>query len=408
MIGQSKIGLLFSFGAAAALAGPVTTVPWDGHPGAVSFTYDDARQSQLPNLIPQLDSLKLHATFFVASTGTGGNFEQKKPDWIKVAQRGNEIANHTRAHVNVPADPQAAAIVTDFAAYLRGLDTSIQATSFAYPNCNVNGKAGVGGENFIARGCGNSNNKWDAQPSDWMNVAGLILTPTGGESGGLAALNTAKTGNSWTVMLTHEVAANPDIYSITPQTNLKLLTTAIADQLWIETYSVIGAYYRAHFTMDAVTPATTATGWTLAWTSPHPKMPKSVKLRVKLAPATFGTDVVVQQGGAAIAPESDGSYVIDFMKLSMSVLKKTAALKSRAFFPAKLTASVARNGITFRGVIGDPEATVVDVRGKEVFRGRVSGGLVPLGRDRLQGILFLILSDRASGTSVRAMVNATR
>lgn len=408
MIERYRMALLLSSAVAAAFAGPVTTVPWNGHPGAVSFTYDDARTSQLPNLLPQLDSLKLKATFFVASAGTGGDFEQRKPDWIKVAQKGHEIANHTRNHGNVPADPAAAAIITDMAAYLRGLDTSIQATSFAYPNCNVNGKAGVGGESFIARGCGGSKNPWDTQPSDWMNVVGLILTPGGGESGGLAALNAAKTGNSWTVMLSHEVRANPDAYSVTPETNLKLLKAAIDGQLWIDTYSTVGAYYRAHFAMDAVVPAATAAGWTLAWTSPHPKMPKSVKLRVKLASATFGTDIVVQQGGAAIAPEADGSYVIDFMRLSMTVLKRTSALRSRAFFPAVLSAYAARDGIAFRGVIGEPEATVLDVRGKELFRGRVSGGSIPLHEARLQGILFLILRDRASGSSVRAMINATR
>lgn len=407
MPGRTRIALSVLAGAAAAVAGPVTTVPWNGHTGAVSFTYDDARTSQLPNLLPQLDSLKLKATFFVASTGTGGDFEQRKSDWIKVAQRGHEVTNHTRNHVNVPADPSAAAIITDMADYLRGLDPSIQSVTFAYPNCNVNGKTGVGGENFMARGCGDAHFSWNTQPSDWMNIVALLLTPTS-ETAGLNSLNAAKSGDTWAPMLTHDVKASPDQYSITPQTNLKLLQTAISNGLWIDTYSTVGAYYRAHFTMDAATATSTADGWSMTWTSPHPKMPKSVPLRVKLASATFGSAFTVQQKGVTIAPESDGSYIIDFMKLSLNVLKQTSGVRSGAFLPSRLEARASRDGIAFEGVVGEPEAIVSDIRGSVLFRGKASNRMVPLPPERMRGVLFLTLVDRISGRSVRAMVDAVR
>jgi hypothetical protein len=51
--------------APAATAAPVTTVPWNGYTGAASFTYDDARNSQIPGLVNQLDSVGVKATFFV-------------------------------------------------------------------------------------------------------------------------------------------------------------------------------------------------------------------------------------------------------------------------------------------------------------------------------------------------------
>lgn len=392
---------------ASAFAGPVTTVPWNGHTGAVSFTYDDARTSQLPILIPQLDSLKLKATFFIASTGTGGDFEQKKADWLKVAQKGHELANHTRAHVNVPADPDAAAIISDMAKYMRGLDPSIQAVTFAYPNCNVNGKTGVGSESFMARGCGDQKYAWNTQPSDWMNLPALLLTPTS-EAAGVSSLNSAKSGNTWAPMLSHDVKASPDQYSITPQTNLKLLQTAMTNALWIDTYATVGAYYRAHFTMDAATATATSNGWSLAWTSPHPKLPKSVMLRVKLAEATFGTGYTVQQGGVTIPAESDGAYVIDFMKLSMNVLKAGTAVKSGAFLPSRLRAQATRAGIEYSGVVGEPVATVADIRGATLFHGKAVQGLVPLGPELMRGILFLTLADPITGKSVRALVNAAR
>ncbi len=403
----ARIALLPLLGSIALFAGPVTTVPWNGHTGAVSFTYDDARSSQIPNLLPQLDALKIKATFFIAVTGTGGDFEAKKSAWIQVAQNGHELANHTKAHVNVPADPNAAGIIAEMAAYLRDLDRDVESVTFAYPNCNVNGKAGVGSEDFVGRGCGQTSYAWGAQPSDWMDIQGLILNPTNVGTA-ISMLNTAKSGNGWVTTIVHDVKEDPDAYSLTPADNKKMLDAAVANGLWIDTYQNIAAYFRAHFTMDAAITVPTDAGWSLAWTSPHPKMPKSVKLRLKLASATFGKSFTVQQAGTTITAESDGSYVIDFMKLSLKVFPGTTGIKSRTILPAGIAARAARNGIQFDGVVGEVEARVVDVHGHILFQGPVSNRQVPLHRDQLQGLLFLTLLDRATGASVHALVNATR
>lgn len=390
-----------------ASAGPVTTVPWNGKPGAVTFTYDDSRTSQIPNLLPQLDELKVKATFFISVTGTGGDFEPKKAQWIQHARNGHELANHTKAHVNTPADPNAAPVIAEMAAYLRGLDPTIESVTFAYPNCGVNGKTGVGSENFIARSCGGARYAWGTQPSDWMNINGIILGP-GSANSAITALNTARTSNSWQVLLSHDVKENPDIYSVTPGDNKRMLDAAISAGLWIETFQTVGAYYRAHFVMDAVEPTTTSTGWRMTWTSPHPKLPRSVKLRVMLAAAPFGSSITIQQGGVTIPPESDGAYVIDFIKLSLDVFNQPLFAQGRVFLPVRLTARADFDGIVYDGALGEVNAVVTDIRGNVLFRGRVSGGRVPLEKDLLQGILFLTLSDRAGGPSVRAMFNATQ
>ena len=397
--------LMVAFGPAAVLAGPVTTVPWNGKPGAVSFTYDDARPSQITTLFPQLDELKIKATFFIAVTGAGGNFEAKKPEWTQHAKNGHEMANHVKNHANVPADPAAAPIIAEMATYLRAVDPTVEGVTFAYPNCNVNGKTGVGSENFIARSCGGARYAWGTQPADWMNVNGMIL---GTSSAAITGINSAKSGNSWQVLLTHEVKENPTSLDMSPAENKKMLDAAVAAGVWIETFQTVGAYYRAHFAMDEATATATASGWSMAWTSPHPKLPKVVKLRVKLDPATFGSSFTVRQGGAVIPAETDGSYVIDFMKLALTVDKGITGVASRLPKAGKLGARPQRNGIAFDGVSGEVEAVVSDIRGAVVFRGRVHGGLVPLREADSRGLLFLTLMDRAAGTSVRAMVNAAR
>ena len=51
---------------AVVSAGPVTTVPWDGHKGAVTFTFDDGCPTHLTNVIPALVKRGIPGTFFVS------------------------------------------------------------------------------------------------------------------------------------------------------------------------------------------------------------------------------------------------------------------------------------------------------------------------------------------------------
>lgn len=309
---------LLALAATATLAGPVTTVAWNGYTGAASFGYDDGRGSQLTNLMPQLDNLGIKATFFLANNMY--TFPSQKSDWIAVAKKGHEIANHSGNH-NAPTP----ANVADMAKILRGMDPSIEAVTYAYPNCTVTSDGDA--EAFLSRGCqfGSSQTRysWGTEPN-WKDILGLCVQPNTA-SAVTTFIDGAKSGNSWAVIFSHDVIASPDQYSVTPADNLTILNKAVSDKLWIATYQEVGAYYRAHFTMDAVT-ASGSGPWKLTWTSPNPKMPKSVMLKVKLASATFGDAPTVTQGGAAIAPNSDGSYTIDFMKLSMNVAPKGTSI----------------------------------------------------------------------------------
>ena len=47
--------LALTFGLAGyTMATPIKTIPWNGHVGAVSFTFDDALENQVKNLKPIL------------------------------------------------------------------------------------------------------------------------------------------------------------------------------------------------------------------------------------------------------------------------------------------------------------------------------------------------------------------
>jgi peptidoglycan/xylan/chitin deacetylase (PgdA/CDA1 family) len=307
-----------------ASAAPITTVPWNGKTGAVSFTYDDARTSQIPNLIPQLDSLGIKATFFISIQNIG-DFNARRAAWIQASRKGHELTNHTYAHANVNGSDGAAVttMIKTMADTLRAVDPSIQSVTFAYPNCNLTtnatAKNGIDAENFMARGCANPTLNWGTQPTDWMNIQGEILGPTSASTA-VTRINTAKTNNRWYITILHDVGENPDQYSMTPANNLTMLTAAVSAGVWIDTYSTIGAYYRAHFTVDTAKAVAQGTGsWKIQWVSPHAKMPKSVPLRVKLDSTVALGLVWVTQGDTTITRQPDGTYVIDFMKLQLTV-----------------------------------------------------------------------------------------
>jgi peptidoglycan/xylan/chitin deacetylase (PgdA/CDA1 family) len=330
--------------ASIAFAGPITTVPWNGYTGAVSLTYDDGRPSQLSNLIPTLDQSTystIKVTFFLA--GSIYTWPSQKTSWIPVAAKGHELANHTQDH-STPTSTN----VTQMASALRALDPSIDAASFAYPNCTVSGTNYVSAEAFVGRGCGQATYAWGTQPSDWMNVQGLIIN-SGAPSPGVSLINSAKSGNSWVTTIIHDVTASPDQYSLTPADNQKILDAAKSSGCWTAPYGTVGAYYRAHFTMDAVT-ASGSGPWNLTWTSPHPKMPRSVPLKIKLATATFGSSFTVSQDNVAIPANSDGSYTIDFMKLKMTVTSGTTGIQDRTIY-GKAEASAVGNSLRFEGMV---------------------------------------------------------
>ncbi|MEN9353199.1 MAG: hypothetical protein RL318_524 [Fibrobacterota bacterium] len=352
----------------AAHAGPVTTVPWNGYAGAVSFTYDDARKSQIPTLLPQLDALSIKATFFL-TYGAGGDLTTNKDKWIAAAKNGHELANHTYDHANVFAGTTQ---IKKMATELRGFDASVEAVTFAYPNCSTGAPTEVNAEAFMGRGCGSASYAWGTQPSDWNNIQGLILT-AGAPGPGVTAIEGAKTNSKWVSMIVHDVTASPDQYSLTPADNKKMLDAALAAKVWIAPYGTVGAYYRAHFVMDAVT-ATGPGPWNLTWTSPHAKMPRSVKLKVKLAASTFGSSFTVMQDNVTIPANADGSYTIDFMKLKMTVSAKTTGIPVSSAFEGTTLRRTA-SGIVLTGIgKGESALAVATLDGRVFASQRLAGG----------------------------------
>jgi peptidoglycan-N-acetylglucosamine deacetylase len=123
-------------GASAVLATPALggAFAWPGGArGAVSLTYDDGLDSQLANAVPALQAAGLKATFFLVQE----NMEARLADWVKVAQMGHEIGDHTENHPCTLGGYDAASFErSQIAPMERFLDANFGAARgrmFAYP-----------------------------------------------------------------------------------------------------------------------------------------------------------------------------------------------------------------------------------------------------------------------------------
>lgn len=67
----------------------------DGQIGAISLTFDDGLPSQLRSAIPILDEAGLRGTFYV---NPNERFMAESAGWVKAAQSGHELGNHTMGH----------------------------------------------------------------------------------------------------------------------------------------------------------------------------------------------------------------------------------------------------------------------------------------------------------------------
>jgi hypothetical protein len=213
-------------------------------------------------------------------------------------------------------------------------------TSLATPFCENNDKVKnvIAKRHFINRDCGwHGRNEWDVEP-DWMSIQAKVWTRSGatvpemlsaldtaafiGNFGGAQPWEVQVKGGSWLVVLNHGVTDDTgDDYSINPSDIKKIFEHAIENKLWVAPFGTVGAYHRAHFVVDAATLTATEDGFTVNWEIPNEHMPKSVPLRVKIDTKSVGENAVVEQAGKKLAPESDGSYIIEFMAKSLKVRK---------------------------------------------------------------------------------------
>ena len=306
----------------AAYAGPITTVPWNGHPGAVSFTFDDCEISQLNNLGDYFEKNQdIKVTFFL----TGGMNAGNQSKYFPMAAKGHEIGNHSKSHSDLTAN--GANLKAEITEYKHTLESKgdFEVVSFATPYCYYNDavEAEIAKEHIVNRNCqGATKYKWNEEPV-WERISSDCYQGNTQQSKG--NMSEAKQKNAWTVQLNHGVDGAGFGYGITPSDMISIMDEAKKQELWRAPMGRVAAYYRAHFVIDKATATDIDGGFKVTWKSPHSAMPKSVPLRVKIEGADGKT---VKQKGKEIKAEDDGSFVIEFMDLELEVVGAAPASSS--------------------------------------------------------------------------------
>jgi peptidoglycan-N-acetylglucosamine deacetylase len=214
----------------------VTVSRWPGgREAAVSLTFDDGIDSDLDHVGPILKKHHLHGTFFV-NTGREP-WKQRKAQWKRLAEEGNEIGNHTVNHPCLLTEitphsqdytPErmeseirdAANDITQFLNLRRGL-------TFAYPCGNMSfGKPGDEAKNsalfmdyvakyhFGARSVGAGG----PEDPDQLNVLDIGTLPSTAGKDFLALVDMAEPAirqNGWGTYCFHGVGG--DWLAITPE-----------------------------------------------------------------------------------------------------------------------------------------------------------------------------------------------
>ena len=329
-----------------AAAAPIETVPWNGHVGAVSFTFDDAYENQVQNLSPILEELPdVHVTFFLTNMGNG--LQKNAAGFATLAKAGHEIGNHTDTHAHLSGVSDNAELEKEIVQFADNIEkvmadngAKIRVTSLATPFCENNDKvsAVIDTRHFINRDCGwHGRNEWDIEPK-WLSLQAKIWTRSGATvEEMLSSLDTAAyignfsnanpweisvKGGSWLVVLNHGVTDDTgDDYAINPSDIKKLFQHALENDLWVAPFGTVGAYHRAHFIVDKAEKTETENGYTVQWKIPNEHMPESVPLRVKIDTKSVDENAVVEQDGKILNAESDGTYVIEFMSKTLTVRK---------------------------------------------------------------------------------------
>ncbi len=188
--------------------------------GMVSFTLDDAWESQYVNALPILDAAGFKATFYMPSAPIqqGWDLFMTPAMVLDIVRKGHEIGGHTVSHPDLTSLTPAAvtAELTDSRNYLRAL-TGQPLTAFASPygRSNASVRALLRQAGFTtARGV-----NYDTQNSpvsDKLDLRAVCVDTAISFETLKAQILAAKANRSWYILCLHEVKLNGDDLSMTP------------------------------------------------------------------------------------------------------------------------------------------------------------------------------------------------
>ncbi len=190
----------------------------------VTFTFDDFPQSAWSVGGRILERHNARATYFLSAKFCGqmisGVRYYDQDDLKAIHANGHELANHTAHHSHLPelSAPAISEEVTENAAFLYQIEPDVRMVSFAYPYGSVTPRV----KRIVARHVPISRGVWPGinhRRIDLGLIKTICLKPRSAGTGGSVAqwLAKAERTNGWLVFHTHDVAAKPRPYGVTPE-----------------------------------------------------------------------------------------------------------------------------------------------------------------------------------------------
>jgi peptidoglycan/xylan/chitin deacetylase (PgdA/CDA1 family) len=300
-------------GLSSAQTAPLRVLPWNGHPAAVSLTFDDARPVHLDVVVPELNKRHLNATFFVIISKL-----TRLDDWRRVQAQGHEIGNHSVTHEH-PAELNRASEELEVEDAKKFLDSNFKSdiTIFAYPYAELS--AGllfwVKKYDFAARGWqGEGESVYVAAGTepDWYNLPSQTAYTKYDAAVYRSWIDKAFAKHAWTIFQIHGIGDPSTGFEPIPlDTFLSLLDYLKAQEargIWVAPFGTVAAYLRAQKTLEAAKPQLRNSEERFVWKVPAP-FPSGVVLKTAIQ---GGTHVHVYQGKRELHPSKVGVYSVSF------------------------------------------------------------------------------------------------
>lgn len=221
-----------------ALALSVSIATWrDGKQCAVSLAFDDARESSFLIAAPLLENHEFRGTFFL-NTGEVKNWTP----WRHVGNRGHEIGNHTRDHLDlseIPLETAEASIING----LRDLHVNMPRLSdiacFAYPY----GRQTESLRDIVSNFHLASRGAYGLNPSDPKDFSFLAGQPYVSEDSLYSSLHHCQASRGWMIQYFHGIeVGEPDPIPIAMFCAYLDSLTALRDEIWIAPMGDVAKY----------------------------------------------------------------------------------------------------------------------------------------------------------------------
>ena len=298
---------------ATVAAAPFTVLDWDGHKGAVSFTFDDAQPSHDEHYA-ELQAAGVPMTFYI-NTGKPafGDFDAA---WVRAARDGHELGNHTTHHCHADASgtirgcimgaalTDAGAEIDDNAAYITAHYPQRAVWTMASPFGDVGWSGPARTRVFLNRGVVTGM----IAPNDRSDPFNLPVYPVG--AGDTAArfdgvTDRARAAGKWVIFLFHTLTPTGANWyapvAIADVTSAMRHARSLAD-VWVDTVANVGAYWRGQQILAAAPSSANGAATTWTWTLPA-HFPPGRSLRV-----TLRDGGALAQNGQPLARGAQGEY----------------------------------------------------------------------------------------------------